>query len=120
MYDEPDLSHPHNIFLQVWVSIGLFGLLAFVAFLVLFYWLFATILRYLSQQQREDCEHWRWMTVGAAACMLAAIIQGLVDSSFLEPDLSFCFWLLVATLLIIRLQIGMPWQTLLPARRFHK
>ncbi len=120
MYDEPELSHPHNIFLHVWVSIGLFGLLAFIAFLVLFFWLFATILRYLDQQQRKDFEQWRWMIVGAAACMLSAIIQGMVDSAFLAQDLSFCFWLLVATLLVIRVQIGMPWQTLLPAMRIRK
>jgi len=31
LLDEPTLSHPHNIFLHVWVSIGLFGLLAFIA-----------------------------------------------------------------------------------------
>jgi len=30
LLEEPTLSHPHNIFLQVWVSIGIFGLLAFI------------------------------------------------------------------------------------------
>src|SRR5258708_8836112 len=41
---EPTLSHPHNIFLHVWVSMGIFGLLAFVAVLVFFFALFARIL----------------------------------------------------------------------------
>jgi O-antigen ligase len=117
MYDEPELSHPHNIFLHVWVSIGIFGLLAFITFLVLFFWLFASILRYLAQQQREDFEQWRWMVVATAASMLAALIQGMVDSSFLAQDLSFCFWLLVALLLSIRCCIEMPWHVLLPTKR---
>src|SRR5205823_13620764 len=43
---EPDLSHPHNVFLHVWVSMGVFGLLAFAALLVLFSWLFVRILRH--------------------------------------------------------------------------
>ncbi|GCE16824.1 hypothetical protein KDK_06240 [Dictyobacter kobayashii] len=109
MYDEPGLSHPHNIFLHVWVSIGIFGLLAFITILVLFFWLFAAILRYLSSHVVEQSEHWRWMAIGSAAAMLAGLIQGMVDSSFLAQDLSFCFWLLVATLLVIRVQIGLPW-----------
>jgi O-antigen ligase len=117
MYDEPDLSHPHNIFLHVWVSIGIFGLLAFITFLVLFFWLFASILRYLAQQQREDFEQWRWIVVATAASMLGALIQGMVDSSFLAQDLSFCFWLLVALLLSIRCRIEMPWRILLPTKR---
>ncbi|GHO86099.1 hypothetical protein KSZ_41050 [Dictyobacter formicarum] len=110
MYDEPGLSHPHNIFLHVWVSIGIFGLLAFIAFLILFFWLFAGILRYLPGRIVEQSEHWRWMAIGATAAMLAGLIQGMVDSSFLAQDLAFCFWLLVATLLIIRAQIGLPWR----------
>lgn len=116
MYDEPELSHPHNIFLHVWVSIGIFGLLAFIPILVLFFWIFATLLRYLSPQLHEDFEQWRWIIVATAASMLAAIIQGMVDSAFLAQDLSFCFWLLIALLLVTRSQIGMPWQRLLPAR----
>ncbi|WP_160145587.1 O-antigen ligase family protein [Dictyobacter aurantiacus] len=117
MYDEPGLSHPHNNFLHVWVSIGIFGLLAFIAFLVLFCWLCAHILRYLSSRVVDQGEHWRWMTLGAAAAMLAGFIQGLVDCSFLAQDLAFCFWLLVATLLVIRAQIGLPWSN--PLRLKH-
>jgi hypothetical protein len=74
-------------------------------------------LRYLAQQQREDFEQWRWIVVATAASMLAALIQGMVDSSFLAQDLSFCFWLLVALLLSIRCRIEMPWRILLPTKR---
>ncbi len=108
--DEPDLSHPHNIFLHVWVSIGIFGLLAFVAVLVLFSWLFIRILRYLEIARIEGDEQWRWMVVGVGAGMLAALVQGLVDSAFLEQDLAFCFWMLVAALLLLRAFIGVPWR----------
>ena len=55
--DEPTLSHPHNLFLHVWVSMGFFGLLAFLAVLVLFYRLLARILnrlRYAHLKEREQ------------------------------------------------------------------
>src|SRR5207245_9870339 len=67
--DEPDLSHPHNIFLHIWISIGIFGLLAFIAVLVLFFWLFARILISLSRAKSESDPYLRWMTLGVGAAM---------------------------------------------------
>jgi O-antigen ligase len=105
---EPDLSHPHNILLHIWVSMGVFGLLAFISILLLFSWLFARILASLSSGNAQS--RMRWMTLGVGAAMLAALIQGMVDSSFLEQDLAFCFWMLVAALLVLRVLTGTPWR----------
>src|SRR5258708_11659881 len=91
---EPTLSHPHDIFLHVWVSIGIFGLLAFLAILGLFYWLFARIVRTVRQSTRPEVTSLEWIVLGVGGSMLAALAQGLIDSSFLEQDLSFCFWML--------------------------
>ncbi|TMC17318.1 MAG: O-antigen ligase family protein [Chloroflexi bacterium] len=110
LHDEPNLSHPHDIFLHVWVSMGIFGLLALIAVLGLFYWLFARILRHLHTATVEQSAQLRWMTVGIAAAMLAALGQGLVDSAFLEQDLSFCFWILIAALLLLRTLSGTSWR----------
>jgi O-antigen ligase len=112
MSDEPDLSHPHNIFLHIWVSIGIFGLLAFLAILVLFYWTIARLLRYLALRRSAEYEVLRWLLVGIGAAMLGALVQGQVDSAFLEQDLAFCFWILVAALLLVRVTVGMPWRFL--------
>ncbi len=108
LHSEPDLSHPHNILLHIWVSMGVFGLLAFISILLLFYWLFARILASLSAGTAQN--RTRWMTLGIGAAMLAALIQGMVDSSFLEQDLAFCFWMLVAALLVLRVLSGTPWR----------
>ena len=110
LQDEPTLSHPHNIFLHTWVSIGLFGLLAFIAVLALFFWLFVRILISLHNTRTErDTSMW-WMTIGVGAAMFAVVIQGQVDSSFLAQDLSFCFWMLVTALLLLRVIAGTPWR----------
>lgn len=114
---EATLSHPHNIFLHVWVSMGIFGLLAFVAVLILFFRLFVRILKHLSVTNGEWNEQLRWMTVGVGAGMLAAVVQGMIDSAFLEQDLAFCFWMLVTALLLLRIQSGVPWKrTLSPPK----
>ncbi len=110
LQNEPTLSHPHNIFLHVWVSMGLFGFLSFTAVLALFFWLFARIFMSLRSAQTERDPYIWWMTVGVGAAMLAAMIQGQVDSSFLVQDLSFCFWMLVTALMLLRVLTGTPWR----------
>jgi len=110
LLDEPTLSHPHNIFLQVWVSMGIFGLLAFTAVLALFFWLFARMLISLRRVRNKHDPNMWWMTLGVGAGMVAALIQGQVDSSFLGQDLSFCFWMLVTALLLLRVLTGTPWR----------
>jgi O-antigen ligase len=110
LQDEPTLSHPHNILLHVWVSMGIFGLLAFIAVLILFFWLLVRILLFLKNKRTEhDASMWR-MTIGVGAAMFAGVIQGQVDSSFLAQDLSFCFWMLVTALLLLRVIAGVPWR----------
>jgi O-antigen ligase len=109
--DEPTLSHPHNIFLHVWLSMGIFGLLAFIAVLVLFYRIFARILYRLRYALFKEREQLRWMTIGIGAAMLAALVQGLGESAFLEQDLAFCFWMLVTALLLIRMFSDTPWSS---------
>jgi putative inorganic carbon (HCO3(-)) transporter len=109
--NEPDLSHPHNILLHVWVSIGIFGLLAFIALVVLFFWLFFRVLRRLGRRTGAERDPLLFcMTLGVGSSMVAALVQGMVDSSFLEQDLAFCFWILVAALLLLRLLSKTPWR----------
>ncbi len=108
--DEPTLSHPHNIILHIWVSMGIFGVLAFLVVLALFFWLFARILIHLRPTQSKGNSTLQWMTLGIGAAMLAAIVQGQVDSAFLEQDLAFCFWILITAMLLLRVLSGTPWR----------
>jgi len=89
---------------------GLFGLLAFLVIIGLFFWLFARILIHLRSSKFGGSPYLHWMTVGVGAAMLAALVHGLFDSSFLEQDLAFCFWMLVAALLLLRSLSATPWR----------
>lgn len=108
--DEPTLSHPHDIFLQIWVSIGIFGLLAFLGILAVFSWLFARLVKAVRRSSQEHVRALEWLVLGVGGAMVAALCQGLIDSSFLEQDLAFCFWALVAILLLLRVLAGVPWR----------
>ncbi len=96
---------------------GIFGLLAFIAVLILFGWLFARIIIHMRAQGFNHHFYLQWMTIGVGAAMLAAFVQGQVDSSFLEQDLAFCFWMLVTALLLLRVLSGTPWRGRLISKR---
>jgi putative inorganic carbon (HCO3(-)) transporter len=108
--EEPTLSHPHNILLQIWVSMGIFGLLAFIAIVALFARHVLRLLARLRTDVVEGNAQLRWMTIGVGGAMLAALVQGMGDSSFLEQDLAFCFWILVLALLLLRIASGTAWR----------
>lgn len=82
---EPFLSHPHNVFLDFWLSLGVLGLL----------WLAATVARVarhvaglVGSLGGPD----RALAMGVGAGMAATLAHGLVDNSFFLPDLALVFW----------------------------
>jgi O-antigen ligase len=81
---EPNLSHPHNWLLHMWLGLGLPGLVAF-SWLVARFW----------RQVRARAES-RWLVAGAAGAMADLLIHGLIDNSYFLVDLAFVFWLCLA------------------------
>ena len=89
--------HPHNIFLTMWVNLGILGLIGFVWILV---WFFSVAL------SRNN------LTIGQfnnstiipflAASMITLLTTGLVDSPYIKNDLSIFFWALMTLLVISR------------------
>jgi len=68
--------HPHNIFLTIWVNLGLLGLIGFIMMIIGFF---------LSASRGS------WMLV---SLMGAVIVMGLVDSPYIKNDLAILFWVL--------------------------
>lgn len=79
------MLHPHNVFLSMWLNLGLLGLVAFV-------WLCVKALAWLFEADKKGRR--------VAAFMLVSIlIHGLFDTPYFKNDLAFEFWLLMAILL---------------------
>jgi len=89
-WSEPCLSHPHDEFLDFWLSTGLAGLGAFIWLEVVFWRSSALAWRLLSPGRD------RALLLGAMGAMLAALVHGLIDNSYFLMDLSTVFWLLCA------------------------
>lgn len=91
-WSERYLSHPHNLLLDVWLSLGVPGLL-----------ILATALYLLVHRV------WSWhratapapaIAGAAAAALVTGLVHGLVDNAYFLPDLAAMTWILAALVLM--------------------
>jgi O-antigen ligase len=81
---------PHNLFLTIWVNMGLLGIVAFVWILINF---FEAIYYkpYTINNKRLKTYSLCLMTA-----MIAILVQGLVDTPYWKNDLAVMFWIFIA------------------------
>ena len=84
---EPDLSHPHNLVLHWWLSLGLPGVIALL-------WLGGEFARRGLRLYRTSGDpQIRLIALALLASMGAGLAHGLVDQSYFLVDLAFVFFL---------------------------
>lgn len=91
-YIIPQALTPHNLFLMVYLSLGAFGLIAFVWLLIIFY---LAGFKNLNQA---------WAKILIAA-MTALLLQGLIDTPYFKNDLSLLFWLIFGFMMLFSKQL---------------
>lgn len=96
-WQEPNLSHPHNIVLDFATRLGLLGLLAGGWML----WVLAGTLwaeqKHLAKSEDRFSTAWRPVAAGLGGAFVAMLAHGLVDHSFFLVDLAFTFYLMLGT-----------------------
>ncbi len=83
-------QYPHNIFLNFWTELGLFGLLLFIWLIVKYF--IMNFRLYLKLKESPD----RYLAIGLISAMAAIVIHGLVDVPYFKNDLAALFWILFA------------------------
>jgi O-antigen ligase len=91
-WQEPDLSHPHNVALDFWLRLGMLGALLLILLQVAFWFRSLTIWRHTA---RTDWVR-RALIIGAMGSMAGLLVHGLVDNSVFVNDLALVFMLLLA------------------------
>jgi len=84
----PSLSHPHNLILDFWTRLGIFGVVALVWLVVAF---FGTAWRLY---QRLDGDG-RVLVLGLMASVVYALAHGLLDNSYFLVDLAYALMLVM-------------------------
>ena len=82
--------YPHNIILNFWSEIGLFGLLIFILILYRFF-------RKCFLLKNKN----KLFSVAISATMFSLIVHGLVDVPYFKNDLSILFWIIIGLIIII-------------------
>ena len=88
---DPDLSHPHQLLLDIWLRLGLAGLALFVAIQWRFWLRVWPALRQIRGSGWRHCE-----SLAIAGAMIYLLAHGLADQSVFPQDLAFYFALLLA------------------------
>ena len=114
-WQEPELEHPHNVYLDHWTRLGVLGLLAGVAVEVMFWRALWRALSQCSQfalprlsraqsprQRRAIASRCAWapgvsvLPLGLAGSMAVLLAHGLVDNTMFFPDLALVYFLTLA------------------------
>jgi len=85
--------YPHNLFLAIWVELGLLGLLAFLALLIKF---FGQGYKIVKTNLSTPL-----ITISIMAALVVVLAHGLVDTPYFKNDLSTLFWLIVGLLITL-------------------
>jgi O-antigen ligase len=108
---QPNLAHPHNLLLDLWLSIGVLGLAGFLIVLGVVWrrcWHIWRAARRIPASARQRPAAVGAVALGIGASLLAGIVHGMVDSAYFEPDLALLFWASVALLLLVSSRAGAP------------
>jgi len=87
--------YPHNIFLNFWVELGLAGMLLFSWIIIKFF-----VVGFKIQDSR-----FKILVLSLLCAMIVLVIHGLVDAPYFKNDLAIIFWLLIAIMGIVNLQL---------------
>jgi putative inorganic carbon (HCO3(-)) transporter len=101
-WQELDLSHPHNIILDYWTRLGIWGVLALV-------WLEgAFFVKGLRLYRRLPVQDEQALALGLMASMVACLAHGLIDNSYFLVDLAFVFFITVGVIAGLSARIETP------------
>ena len=84
-------SHPHNLFLTIWLELGLLGLLVFI------WMIFKALIQGFKSIKKEYI-----LVPSILSSLVVILIHGLVDTPYFKNDLSVLFWLIIGLNIIIK------------------
>lgn len=82
----PNAYTPHNLFLQIWLQLGIIGLLAF-------FWILYTSFKNIIIKNIYS--------IALCASLIVILIQGLIDTPFWKNDLAIMFWSIIFSISFI-------------------
>lgn len=86
--------YPHNLLLNFWTELGLFGMLLFSWIIIKF---FTIGIKLINKENK-------YLVLGIVLAMLTIIIHGIVDVPYFKNDLAVMFWVMITMMGILSLK----------------
>lgn len=99
-WQDPNLSHPHNILLDFWIRLGLGG----AALLLAFQWIFWRGIT--SSRTSDGSATFSAIRLGIIGSMINLLAHGVIDNSVFVLDLVYVFMLLLALTMFLRYRLS--------------
>ncbi len=87
-WSERFTSHPHDIVLDIWLRLGIMGVVLALAYVASFAWLTVRLVRKK-----------RTLGLAAGGALFVGMLHGLVDNGYFLPDLALIFWFMTALMI---------------------
>ena len=89
----PDSTMAHNIFMQLWIELGFYGVAAFIWFLI------TLIRRAIKNISNENVFKLAALRIGALSAIAAFLLYNMGGFSFFVPQVVIIWWILCALLI---------------------
>lgn len=96
---EWNMLHPHNVFLAMWLNLGLLGLVAFVGVLAVCLQRAWDSVKIFATEKITGIHKIR---VLAFSLLLIIFVHGFFDTPFFKNDLALLFWAVVGILMAVK------------------
>lgn len=83
--------YPHNLYLTLWLELGLLGLIVFI-------WM---LIKFFKQGFKQLDKKNVIISTSIMAAMIVIIIHGLADTPYFKNDLSVLFWLIIGLEIVL-------------------
>ncbi|MCL2873811.1 MAG: O-antigen ligase family protein [Defluviitaleaceae bacterium] len=81
--------HSHNLFMQIWIELGIFGIIAFVVLM------FTTIKGAAVTAINTKSIELKYYAIGAASGLIAVLAMGFVEYIWFYPRVMLTFWIVI-------------------------
>jgi len=81
--------HSHNLFLQIWIELGIFGIIAFIVLM------FTTIKGAAVTAINTKDNEIKYYAIGAASGLVAVLAMGFVEYIWFYPRVNLTFWIVI-------------------------
>lgn len=86
----PPQPYPHNLFLTIWLEMGIAGLVVFLLMIAKFF------KQGLGNIKKEPI-----LAASVMGAMVCILVHGLVDTPYFKNDLAILFWLIIGIMILI-------------------